>query len=181
MFKNTNSHHTGHSICFYGGPGSATSAYDYAFTRKWADVYTVVTWDQRNCGKSYDEGQNNVVLTYDLMMSDGKAVTEYVLNYLGKEQLTLLGHSWGSYFGSNLALAYPEYYDCFIGTGQLVDMHQNELEFYEIAKSWLGNDPEGLELLEKLSTDRFTEEHFNARNMLMKKYGYDIMGGWNGL
>ena len=60
-------------------------------------------------------------------------------------------------------------------------MHQNELEFYEIAKSWLGNDPEGLELLEKLSTDRFTEEHFNARNMLMKKYGYDIMGGWNGL
>ena len=114
MFKNTNSHHTGHSICFYGGPGSATSAYDYAFTRKWADVYTVVTWDQRNCGKSYDEGQNNVALTYDLMMNDGKTVTEYILNYLGKEQLTLLGHSWGSYFGSNLALAYPEYYDCYI-------------------------------------------------------------------
>lgn len=162
-------------LYLHGGPGSATSAYDYAFTRKWADVYTVVTWDQRNCGKSYDEGQNNVVLTYDLMMSDGKAVTEYVLNYLGKEQLTLLGHSWGSYFGSNLALAYPEYYDCFIGTGQLVDMHQNEVAFLEIAKSWVGNDSEGLELLEKLSPDSFTEEHFNARNMLMKKYGYDMM------
>ena len=54
-------------------------------------------------------------------------------------------------------------------------MHQNEVAFLEIAKSWVGNDSEGLELLEKLSPDSFTEEHFNARNMLMKKYGYDMM------
>lgn len=162
-------------LYLHGGPGSATSAYDYAFTRKWADVYTVVTWDQRNCGKSYNEEQNNVALTYELMMNDGKAVTEYILNYLGKDKLTLLGHSWGTYLGSNLALTYPEYYDCYIGTGQMVDMHQNELAFYEVAKSWVGNDPEGLELLEKLSPDRLTEEHFQARNMLMERYGYDMM------
>ena len=41
-------------LYLHGGPGSASSPYDYAFTRKWADVYTVVTWDQRGCGKSYD-------------------------------------------------------------------------------------------------------------------------------
>ena len=58
-------------LYLHGGPGSSTSAYDYAFTRKWADVYTVVTWDQRNCGKSYEEGQNDTPLTYSLMMSDG--------------------------------------------------------------------------------------------------------------
>ena len=32
-------------LYLHGGPGSATSSYDYAFTRKWSDVYTVVTWD----------------------------------------------------------------------------------------------------------------------------------------
>ena len=162
-------------LYLHGGPGSATSDIDYAFTRKWADVYTVVTWDQRNCGKSYDKEQNNITLTYDLMMNDGKAVTEYVLNYLGKDKLTLLGHSWGTYFGCNLILEYPEYYECYIGTGQLVDMHQNEFAFYENAKNWVGNDPEGLELLKKLSPDNFTEEHFNARNQLMEKYGYGMM------
>lgn len=162
-------------LYLHGGPGSSTSLYDYAFTRKWADVYTVVTWDQRNCGKSYDEEQNHIALTYELMMSDGKAVTEYILDYLGKDKLTLLGHSWGSYFGCNLVLSYPEYYECYIGTGQLVDMHQNELAFYETAKSWVGNDSKGLELLEKLSPDHFTEEHFNARNLLMEKYGYGMM------
>ena len=39
-------------LYLHGGPGSATSMYDHAFTRKWADIYTVVTWDQRGCGKS---------------------------------------------------------------------------------------------------------------------------------
>lgn len=47
-------------LYLHGGPGSATSAIDYAFTRKWADVYTVVTWDQCNCGKSYDAEQNDI-------------------------------------------------------------------------------------------------------------------------
>ena len=36
-------------ICMAGG--ASTCAYDYVFTRKWSDVYNVVTWDQRNCGK----------------------------------------------------------------------------------------------------------------------------------
>ncbi len=98
-------------LYLHGGPGSATSAYDYAFTRKWSDVYTVVTWDQRNCGKSYSSDQNDTALTYDLMMSDGVEMTKYLLDYLGKDKITLLGHSWGTYFGSNLVLAYPEYYD----------------------------------------------------------------------
>lgn len=55
-------------LYLHGGPGSATSDIDYAFTRKWADVYTVVIWDQRNCGKSYDTEQNDIVLTRKLFM-----------------------------------------------------------------------------------------------------------------
>lgn len=162
-------------LYLHGGPGSATSAYDYAFTRKWADVYTVVTWDQRNCGKSYNKNQNDTPLTYELMMSDGLAMTEYLLEHLGVEKITLLGHSWGTYFGCNLVLAYPQYYDCYIGTGQLVDMHQNEVAFLEAATEWVGNDAEGLELLRSITPDHFTEEHFTTRNLLMEKYGYGMM------
>ena len=120
-------------LYLHGGPGSSTSTYDYAFTRKWADVYTVVTWDQRNCGKSYSSDQNDTTLTYDLMMSDGIEMTKILLDYLGKDKITLLGHSWGTYFGCNLVLEYPEYYECYIGTGQLVDFYQNEIAFREKA------------------------------------------------
>ena len=87
-----------------------------------------------------------------------------------------MGHSWGTYFGCNLVLAYPEYYDCYIGTGQLVDMYQNEIAFKKAATEWAGDDEEGLELLESIMPDNFyTLEHFTARNRLMEKYGYDMM------
>ena len=78
-------------LYLHGGPGSSTSLYDYAFTRKWSDAYTVVTWDQRNCGKSCSSEQNDTALTYDLMMSDGVEMTKYLLDYLGKDKITLLG------------------------------------------------------------------------------------------
>lgn len=161
-------------LYLHGGPGSSTSSYDYAFTRKWSDVYTVVTWDQRNCGKSYSSDQNATTLTYDLMMSDGVEMTKFLLDYLGKEQITLLGHLWGTYFGCNLVLAYPEYYECYIGTGQLVDFYQNEIAFREAAAGWAANDEEGRRFVEQLNTNDFSMEYFEAKNALMQRYGYGM-------
>ncbi len=162
-------------LYLHGGPGSATSDIDYAFTRKWADVYTVVTWDQRNCGKSYDAEQNDIVLTRELLMADGKEITEFLRNYLLKDKITILGHSWGSIYGANLVLEYPEYYECFIGTGQLVDMLENEKAFKQEAMLWAEGDNEALELLNQLTPDKITMEHITARNAIMQKYGYDMM------
>ncbi len=162
-------------LYLHGGPGSATSDIDYAFTRKWADVYTVVTWDQRNCGKSYDAEQNDIVLTRELFMTDGKEVTEFILDYLSKDKITVLGHSWGSIYGANLVLEYPQYYECFIGTGQLVDYLANEEAFRQEAILWAEGDEEALKLVNQLTPDNVTMEHISARNTIMQKYGYDMM------
>ncbi len=164
-------------LYLHGGPGSATSSIDYAFTRKWADVYTVVTWDQRNCGKSYDPAQNGIALTRAMLLTDGKELTEFLLNYLSKSKLTILGHSWGSIYGANLALEYPEYYDCFIGTGQLVDFMENEQAFKQEAAKWAVGDAQSMALVQKLTPGEFTTEYAAARNALMEKYGYSMMAG----
>ena len=162
-------------LYLHGGPGSATSPYDYAFTRKWSDVYTVVTWDQRNCGKSYETSKTDTI-TADIMMQDGKEMTEYLLDYMGKDKITILGHSWGSLFGANLALEYPEYYDAFIGTGQFIDDQENEKRLYEAAQKWSEGDEEGKALLAKWSPDKAdTIEAFQARNEIMDRYGYGMM------
>lgn len=162
-------------LYLHGGPGSSTSHLDYVITRKWADVYTIVTWDQRNCGKSYSKEQNDVALTKDLLLTDGKEVTKYVLDYLSKDKLTVLGHSWGSIYGANLVLEYPEYYECFIGAGQLVDCLENEEAFKQEAYIWAQNDEEMLNLVEQLTPDNLTVEHFSIKNTIMQKYGYDMM------
>ena len=163
-------------LYLHGGPGSATSLYDYAFTRKWSDVYTVVTWDQRGCGKSFDRSHPETI-TADIMMQDGKAMTEFLRDYLQVEKITLLGHSWGSYFGANLALTHPEYYDAFIGTGQFIDWNENENRLYEAALTWSENDPEGREMVEKWAQARGSGEveQVLLRNAIMERYGYGMM------
>lgn len=162
-------------LYLHGGPGSASSPISYAFTRKWADVYTVVTWDQRNCGKSYSEDQNSTPLTYDLMMRDGEELTKFLLEYLHKDKITLLGHSWGTFYGCYLVLAYPEYYDCYIGTGQVLDFDKNEEAFQEIARTWV-DDEEGKNLYRTLTSQPgYNKEYYAARQALMEKYGYDMM------
>ena len=167
-----------HPVLLYlhGGPGSSTSLYDYTFTRKWSDVYTVVTWDQRGCGKSYDPSHPETI-TADIMMQDGKAMTEFLRDYLQVEKISLLGHSWGSYFGANLALTYPEYYDAFIGTGQFIDWEENESRLYEAALTWSENDPEGREMVEKWAQDREKgeAESILLRDAIMERYGYGMM------
>ena len=160
-------------LYLHGGPGCATSPYDYAYTRKWSDVYTVVTWDQRACGKSLDKSHPGPI-TADIMMQDGKAMTEFLRDYLQVEKITLLGHSWGSYFGANLALAYPDYYDAFVGTGQFIDKDENEKRLYEAALTWSENDPEGREMVEKCGFGT-EQEDAHLRNRIMKRYGYDMM------
>lgn len=162
-------------LYLHGGPGSSTSDIDYAFTRKWADAYTIVTWDQRNCGKSYDKNQNNIVITKDLLITDGKEMTEFLLKHLSKEKITILGHSWGSIYGANLVLEYPEYYDAFIGTGQLVDADENEKRFKEEATKWAKGDPEAMEMVKQLTPEKTTIEHYMIKNTLMNKYGCGMM------
>ena len=162
-------------LYLHGGPGSSTSNLDYAFTRKWADIYTVVTWDQRNCGKSYSEDQNATSLTHSILMEDGKELTEFLLELLSKDKITILGHSWGSIFGANLVLEYPEFYDCFIGVGQVVDMDENEIALKEAAMEWAKDDPEGMQMVNQMTPESMTLEYALLRNEILDRYGYGMM------
>ena len=150
------------------GPGEASSAFNYAYTRKWSDVYTVVTWDKRYTGKTYCNDPTGTDLSFEQLMQDGKAITEFLRDYLGKERITLMGHSWGSSFGCHLVLAYPEYYDCYIGAAQYTDMTRMQNAFAEAAAKWVGDDAEGQALLEKLNPDSY----WQIQSALLEKYGY---------
>ena len=108
-------------------------------------------------------------------MTDGKELTEFILEYLSKDKITILGHSWGSIYGANLVLEYPEYYECFIGAGQLVDYLENEQAFKQEALVWAEGNEEALQLVNQLTPDNTTVEHFGVKNVIMQKYGYDMM------
>jgi len=161
-------------LYLHGGPGGATSYVDYKFLRKWSDIYTVVSWDQRDVGLSAkkNEGQKDVPYTKELFMTDALELTDYLKNYLKKDKLILIGHSWGSIFGANLALEHPELYQYFIGTGQVIDMRENEKALKEAVMVWSNGNKEDEPLIAKLDPYKLDEECVKARTKLLEKYGY---------
>ena len=95
-------------LYLHGGPGDSSSLYDYRILRKLANDYTVVNWDQRDAGKTWIHDPQDTAITSDLLRSDIDAVTDFVLDYTGKSQLTLLGISWGTMYAGDYAFRHPE-------------------------------------------------------------------------
>lgn len=95
-------------LYLHGGPGYSSSLYDYSILRKLAKDYTVVTWDQRDAGKTWIHDPQDTAITSDLLRSDMDAVADYVLDRTGKKQLTLLGISWGTLYAGDYAFRHPE-------------------------------------------------------------------------
>ena len=82
----------------------------------------VVNWDQRGAGKSRDHG----VLSVEQLVSDTTELINLLLARFGRQNLYLLGHSWGSALGLLVTHRSPELVRGFIGVGQLVDGAENE-------------------------------------------------------
>lgn len=117
-------------ISLHGGPGSPTTFIDYCWQEYLTDDYTVISWDERGCGRSYYRNikadPNNETLSFDQQLSDLDALVDYACKRFGQKQVIILGHSYGSMLGSRYALAHPEKVSAYIGVGQCV----NERDYY---------------------------------------------------
>ncbi len=115
-----------------GGPGGtqmAATRYELGELEK---NYVVVNWDQPGSGKSYNCMKRSDI-TVETYVEDGIAVTEYLRERFKKEQIYLIGESWGSALGIFMADRAPQYYAGIIGTGQMVDFKETEKIDYQMA------------------------------------------------
>lgn len=115
-----------------GGPGGtqmAATRYELAELEK---HFVVVNWDQPGSGKSYHCMKRNDITT-ETYIEDGVALTEYLREEFGQDQIYLMGESWGSALGIFLINERPEYYAGFIGTGQMVDFAETEkIDYWKV-------------------------------------------------
>ena len=123
-------------LVLHGGPGSPTMPAAYTFQNPWEDYFTVVEWDQRGAGKTYASNDPKAVaptMTVEQMVSDGEEVVRYLQKTYGKKKIFLLGHSWGSLLGVELAQRHPEWFYAYLGVGQMVNMQKSEKIGYDFA------------------------------------------------
>lgn len=120
----------------HGGPGSPTMPSAWAFQAPWEEFFTVVQWDQRGAGKTAtgtDRPAVTPTITEERMIADGEEVVRYLLATFDQPKLFLLGHSWGTVIGTNIAHRHPEWLYAYIGMGQVANSLASERLGYAFA------------------------------------------------
>jgi proline iminopeptidase len=122
-------------LFIHGGPGVAFIPMGSTFQDPWEKYFTVVQWDQRGAGKTYESNDKELqrrTMNIAQMEQDTVAVANYLRTRFKREKIFVVGHSWGSMLGLWLAHEHPEMVYAFVGTGQAVSMQQNEEAGYLI-------------------------------------------------
>ncbi|KPJ85990.1 MAG: hypothetical protein AMS18_15905 [Gemmatimonas sp. SG8_17] len=108
-------------IYLHGGPGSPAIPYGrFAFSAL-EQHFTVVTWDQRGCGKSYSPAIDAQSITLEQLLSDTRELIALMRQRFAADAVYLMGASWGSVLGAFTARDYPELLHAYVGVGQFVN------------------------------------------------------------
>jgi proline iminopeptidase len=123
-------------LMLHGGPGWVSMPTSWYFQRGWEEYFTVVQWDQRGAGKTYVENPPEEVaptMTPERMVADAEEMVAWLRAEFGQDRIFVLGHSWGSYLGIQLAQRRPEWLHAYIGVAQGTDMPESERLGWEFA------------------------------------------------
>jgi len=137
-------------LYLHGGPGEAQSPFLKNFL-PWQDDFTVVNWDQRGAGKTYEK---NAKATPDVTLArladDAVEIARYVTKKLGKKKLILVGQSFGAMLGLLVAKRAPDLFYAFVGTGQFVNnaLTMEDRERWARAQATAAHDVAGLKALD---------------------------------
>lgn len=141
-------------LFIHGGPGQTETPLLRYFNSELTDAFTLVIWEQRGAGKSFQNNPEPENLTLDQLISDAHELTLLLKKKYNKNKIFLTGFSWGSVIGMKLALKYPEDCIAYIGISQVINMKKG----MEISRKWieakakLYHDTSTLDVLLRLSS-----------------------------
>ncbi|EEG79102.1 alpha/beta fold hydrolase [Dethiobacter alkaliphilus] len=152
-------------LWLHGGPGAAQIPIARHYNGILEDDFIVVHWDQRGAGKSNPRDFDEQSMAFEQFISDTHELTQYLKERFNREQIFLVGHSWGSQLGIKVVQSYPEDYHAFVGVSQTVDSARGS----SIAYAWLreqfeesGNTRE-LQRLEELGLPPYTDHQMYVK------------------
>ena len=120
-------------VLLHGGPGMSETSFFRHCNAPLEKSFTLVYWDQRGTGKSFDRSIPRSSMTVEQFVADLDELVTYVCKRLGTNKVTLFGHSWGSVLGVLYAARFPQKVSAYVGSGQYGDCAAAEAASYEFA------------------------------------------------
>ncbi|GAB3090922.1 alpha/beta fold hydrolase [Lysobacter terrae] len=168
-------------LYIHGGPGSVEMVESYGYQRPWEDFFTVVQWDQRGAGKTFAANTPEAMaprMSIDGMVADAEDMIRYLMATYGKQKIFVLGHSWGSVVGEEIARRHPQWLHAYLGAGQIANMPASEAIGYQWAlqQARAQGNQEAIRELEALApypgpADKLTIERIGAQRKWTMYYG----------
>lgn len=121
-------------LMLHGGPGFplpgvSNRSRDFAMvttTKKLVKHYTLVFWDQRGAGKTFNHHVPTETYNLSQFIQDAKEVIHYLKSRFNQRCIHLAGHSWGSILGLRLAQEIPNELHSYIGFSQIINWVKND-------------------------------------------------------
>ena len=117
-------------LWLHGGPGLHMSYLAPVFA-DWETDFTIVQWDQPGGGATLLKNKDlpSGPMTVDRYTRDAIAVAEFVRAHLKVDKMVLMGVSWGTLLGVEMAQRRPELFSAYVGTAQAVGEKGNKLGY----------------------------------------------------
>lgn len=138
-------------LVLHGGPGATLIPFiEYIQPTVLEKNFTVVHWDQRGAGKSYDPSLTLDDLSAENLISDTVELTNILRQRFEQDKIFLTGHSWGSALGFLVIQQDTTPYHAYIASGERiswVDSHQAGFEWVKHK----ANETQQTEILEQIA------------------------------
>ncbi len=164
-------------LYLHGGPGFPMLPF-VPFSesmQKLEKKFTIVYWEQRGTGKSFDNALAIESMNIEQFISDTREIVEFIREKMGVEKVFLWGHSWGSNLGAIYASRYPETLHAYISTGQSANPFLNERLAYEfvLERATEDNNRRALRQLSRIDTlpDNYTVSNALTIRKWVYRYG----------
>ena len=118
-------------LFLHGGPGMPAYWLDRRYPTGLQQHFTVAWWEQRGTCLSYQSGIPPHTMTLEQFASDAIAVTDYLRRRFAQQRIYLMGHSWGTYLGIQLAAQEPARFHAYIGVAQITHQIRSERLSFE--------------------------------------------------
>ncbi|QSQ17424.1 alpha/beta fold hydrolase [Myxococcus landrumensis] len=169
-------------LVLHGGPGWVAMPTSWYVAHGWDEFFTVIQWDQRGAGKTYAANDSAAVtptLTVERMHADTEEVVRWARKTFGKEKLFVLGHSWGSILGLNLAAKHPEWLHAYIGAGQAIDARESERRgwAWTMEQARAAKNEEAIRDLESIAPYAVGKTPLSVKDIMLQRRWLNFYGG----
>ena len=159
-------------LYLHGGPGWPHIGWYDAIQRPWENHFTVIQWDQRQTGKSYQSMKSiGHTISHQQYRQDAEEMIAFLRNRFSVEKIFLMGTSYGSYLGMHMVKKRPEWFYAYVGVGQVVAIDRHIKAEYELLLAY-AKEHDQPELADKIETIKQDTDPDNPAKSFYKNSSY---------